>query len=188
MRTKAIFSLVFGGWLLCLTACGGALYKVTPLPTSTPPELSAHSSTELKVGAAVLDGDRSLEQFEANLPLAGVIAVDVRVANATGTIIPGGKLKYSLRDASGKTLKQLAAKKALKRVMKYYGDSFYAIAAYQRTLADYEALALPQSAPLNVQDERRGLLFFEAPRNSPNGRGFTLTVSGLKAPLDVQMP
>ncbi|MBL8166554.1 MAG: hypothetical protein JNJ50_00275 [Acidobacteria bacterium] len=161
---------------------------MTPLPTSTPPELSAHSSTELKVGATVLDGDRSLEQFEANLPLAGVIAVDVRVANATGTIIPGGKLKYSLRDASGKTLKQLAAKKALKRVMKYYGDSFYAIAAYQRTLADYEALALPQSAPLNVQDERRGLLFFEAPRNSPNGRGFTLTVSGLKAPLDVQMP
>ena len=87
-------------------ACGGQLYKVAPLPASRPPEISANSPigsptgsptgklTGLSIGAAVLDGDRSLEQFEANLPMAGVIAVDIRLSNLSSEKIDLSTLRF----------------------------------------------------------------------------------------------
>jgi hypothetical protein len=173
--------------LLVSAACGARLYKVAPLPAATPPEFSSNSANGFNVGAVVLDGDQSLERFEANLPLAGVIAVDLRLANNTAAMVGANALKFELRDSSGAKLKQLAPKKALSAVMKFYGDGFYAKSAHRRTIDDYESVGLKTDAPIAPQEERRGYVFFRTQRNTTNVNGLTLSVTGMSAPINLRL-
>src|SRR5215468_3930941 len=170
-----------------LAACGGKLYKVAPLPAGAPPEISTSNVGGLNIGAVALDGQQSYERFEANLPLAGVIAVDVKMINMSDTTIITRSLKFELRDGAGAQLKQFAPKKALGAVMKYYGDKFYAKAAYQRTLEDYELVALKQDSVIEPEGELRGIVFFQTKRETTSVDGLILSVAGLTAPVNLQL-
>jgi hypothetical protein len=141
----------------------------------------------LDVGASALDGERSYERFEANLPLAGVIAVDVRMVNNSETRITTNSLRFELRDPSGAEFKRIAPKKALSAVMKYYGDRFYAKVAYRRTLEDYESVALKQGSAIEPEGELRGIVFFQTKREMAGVDGLILSVAGLSAPVNVQL-
>lgn len=141
----------------------------------------------LDIGAVALDGERSYERFEANLPLAGVIAVDVRMVNKSEGPIMMNSLRFELRNAAGAALKRLTPKKALGVVMKYYGDRFYAKVAYRRTLEDYESIALKQGAAIEPEGEIRGIVFFQTQRETRSVDGFILSVAGLAAPVNVQL-
>lgn len=141
----------------------------------------------MDVGAAALDGERSYERFEANLPLAGVIAVDVRMVNNSETRITTNSLRFELRDPSGAEFKRIAPKKALSAVMKYYGDRFYAKVAYRRTLEDYESVALKQGSAIEPDGELRGIVFFQTKRETAGVDGLILSVAGLSAPVNVQL-
>ncbi|MBO0725471.1 MAG: hypothetical protein J2P52_07715 [Blastocatellia bacterium] len=185
-RTTAITVLI-GSILPVLAACGGRLYKVAPLPASAPPEISVGKSGGLDIGAIALDGERSYERFEANLPLAGVIAVDVRMINKSESTIMTNSLRFELRNASGVALKRIAPKKALGVVMKYYGDKFYAKVAYQRTLEDYESVSLKQGSSIAPEGEIRGIVFFQAKRETTSVDGLILSVAGLTTPINVQL-
>jgi hypothetical protein len=173
--------------LLIFAACGGRLYKVAPLPASAPPEVSNSGSGGLNIGAVVLDGEASYERFEANLPLAGVIAVDVRMINKSDATIRSASLRFDLRDADGANFKQLAPKKALGAVMKYYGNGFYAKAAYRRTLEDYESVALKQNSEIEPGGELRGIVFFQTKHETKSVDGLTLSVAGLAEPVNLQL-
>ncbi|MGH9754888.1 MAG: hypothetical protein ACREA2_19090 [Blastocatellia bacterium] len=146
-----------------------------------------NNSGGLDIGAVALDGERSYERFEANLPLAGVIAVDVRMINKSEATIMANSLKFELRDASGVALKRIAPKKALGAVMKYYGDKFYAKVAYRRTLDDYESVALKQGSAIEPEEELRGIVFFQTKRETASVEGLILSVAGLTAPVNVQL-
>jgi hypothetical protein len=187
MRQRTTVIVLLGSLLPVVAACGGRLYKVAPLPSSAPPEISTSKGAGLDIGAVALDGERSYERFEANLPLAGVIAVDVRLVNKSEAPIMTGSLKFELRNADGAPLKRLAPKKALGAVMKYYGDRFYAKVAYRRTLEDYESVALKQGAAIEPEAELRGIVFFQTQRETTSVDGFILSVDGLNAPVNVQL-
>jgi len=187
MSNRKIINASLYFCLLVSVACGARLYKVAPLPTTTPPEFSSSSANGFSVGAVVLDGDQSFERFEANLLLAGVIAVDVRVANNTAETIGANAISFELRDSSGVKLKRIAPKKALGAVMKYYGDSFYAKSARQRTRDDYESVALKTATPIAPREERRGIIFFQTQRNTTNVNGLTLSITGLSSPINLQL-
>ncbi len=176
MNKRACFHLLFG--CLLLTGCGGRLYNVAPLPSTPAPEVTTGEAAGLKVGAVVIDGDEALERFSANLPLAGVIAVDVKLANRTGGLVEVDRLRFELQDRSGRSLRSLAPRAALKAVMKYYGNSFYTLAARQRTREDYDALALDKLVAMAAQEERRGMLFYETPRGTAEVSGMTLRITG----------
>ncbi|MGH9856003.1 MAG: hypothetical protein ACREBD_39715 [Blastocatellia bacterium] len=178
---------MFGSLLPILAACGGRLYKVAPLPASAPPGISTSNAGGLNIGAVALDGERSYERFEANLPLAGVVAVDVRMTNRSDVTIRSASLRFDLRDAAGAMLKRLAPKKALGSVMKYYGNSFYAKAAYRRTLEDYESVALKQESEIEPGGELRGIVFFQTKRETQSVDGLILSVAGLSAPVNLQL-
>lgn len=186
MLDKTISAALPISLLLTFAACGGRLYKVAPLPASAPPEIST-SASGLNVGAVALDGDQSYERFEANLPLAGVIAVDVRMANKSDAAIRTNSLRFDLRDAAGASLKHLAPKKALGAVMKYYGNGFYAKAAYSRTLEDYESVALKQTGEIEPGGELRGIVFFQTKRETKNVDGLVLSIAGLPAPVSLPL-
>jgi len=185
-RVKAL-TVLLTSLLPALAACGGRLYKVAPLPASVPPEISMGNSVGLDVGAVALDGEQSYERFEANLPLAGVIAVDVRMINKSEATITTNSLRFELRNPSGVALKRIVPKKALGAVMKYYGDKFYAKIAYQRTLEDYESVALKQGGAIEPEGEIRGVVFFQTKRETTSVDGLILSVAGLNAPVNVQL-
>ncbi|MFN0084465.1 MAG: hypothetical protein ACKVX9_03675 [Blastocatellia bacterium] len=166
--------------LLCLllAGCGGRLYNVAPLPSASAPEATTGAAAGLNVGAMALEGDEALERFSANLPLAGVIAVDVRLINRTSGAVDLDRLGFELRDGSGRGRKPLAPRAALKVVMKYYGNSFYTLAARERTREDYDAVSLDRRGALAAGEERRGILFYQAPRGTTGLGGMTLAITG----------
>ena len=177
---------LFAVCLLALSACGGQLYKVATPAKVAPPPLTA-ADNELSVAAKVLTGDESLAQFDANLLLAGIVAVDVRLANRTATAIPLNTLRWDLNDGGRTLFKLLPPKKALKRVMEYYGNTVYRADAYQNTYDSYERLALPLATNLEASAEMRGFLFFESKYEATGLTGLTLTVSGSGTPLQVKL-
>jgi hypothetical protein len=169
--------------LIMIAGCGGQLYKVAPLPASTSPKISTGNAAGLNIGATVLEGDRSVEQFEANLPLAGVIAIDVKLINQSSGLISAKRLKFELNDE--KRFKQIQPKKALSRVIDFYGDSFYRVDARKRTQESYEAIALKLEGAIVPGETRRGFLFFETDMKTLDG--LTLTVTGVGAPISVNV-
>lgn len=187
MFRNGIISFVLGLCLTALSGCGGQLYTVAPLPSVVPPDPSANVVDGFNVLATVIDGDQSLERFEANLPLAGVVAVDVQLINRTAAAINVNSLKFHLKDAGGQSLQEIEPKRALKQVMKYYGDGFYRLDARQRTIESYEAVTLPLILAIAPQEERRGILFFQIQRNTVKPSGLTLSVSGSKTPVNVKL-
>jgi hypothetical protein len=186
LHRSPVLIILLTSLLTVIAACGGRLYKVAPLPASVPPEISMGKGG-LDVGAAALDGELSYERFEANLPLAGVIAVDVRLVNNSEATIMTNSLRFELRDPSGAELKRIAPKKALSAVMKYYGDKFYAKVAYRRTLEDYESVALKQGSAIEPEREIRGIVFFQTRRETAGVDGLILSVAGLSAPVNVRL-
>ncbi len=187
MLHKMIVIVLLGFFLSISAGCGGRLYKVAPLPLGAAPEISTANAGGLNIGAVALDGQQAYERFEANLPLAGVIAVDVRMVNRSDTTIITNSLRFELRDAAGAPLKLLAPKKALRGVMKYYGDRFYAKVAYQRTLEGYESVALKRESAIEPNEELRGIVFFQTKRETTSVDGLILSVAGLTTPVNIQL-
>ena len=163
--------------LSLFSGCGGQLYRVAPAPKVAAP-VSPDEVKNLPLSARLLTGDELLEQFDANLWLAGVVVVDARIANrnaAAQTVV------FALQDAAGVSLKPLLPKEALQRVMKFYGNLLYAKAAYANTLAQYEALACPSSFTLEPQAERRGFLYFSStPKATPKATKDAAKLGGLR--------
>ena len=181
---RKVFVSMFA--LLALSACSGQLYKVATPPQSPPPPLTA-DVTGLSAAAKTINGDEAMKQFDANLLLAGLVAVDVRLANHTAEPVQFTLLRPALHDSGNALFKLLTPKQALKRVMRYYGNRLYAKAAYAQTLADYEALALPLTATLAPQEERRGFLFFETKADATTLTGLTLALNGLPTPITLKL-
>ncbi len=186
MFRHSIMSLLLYLALLVLIGCGGKLYNVSPLPSDASVNLPAGDDA-LVISAAILDGDESLERCDANLPLAGVIAIEVQLANRTATAISINSFKFELRDESGKKLKRLESKKALKRVMKYYGNGFYRLDARQQTIESYEAISLPLNSSIAPQQQLRGFLFYETQFNRTSISGLTFSASSTAKTLNVKI-
>ena len=178
-----------------LVGCGGALYRVAPLPAG--PALSSHSLGEaegaatLQVGAAYYDGDESLRQFEANLPLAGVLAVEVHLLNRGGKSAELPAMKIELRGTRGErssALPSLTGDKALRRVLRAYGNRLYTIESHRVTLARYREIELPLTGELSPGEERRGVLFFAIPPQAPLEETYTATVALGERKVEIPLP
>jgi hypothetical protein len=165
--------------LLLFSGCSGQLYRVAPAPKAPVP-VSPDETKDSPLAARLLTGDELLEQFDANLLLAGVVVIDARIANRT---VVGQTVAFALQDAAGASLKPLSPKQALQRVMKFYGNLLFAKAAYANTLAQYEALAFPLSFTLEPQAERRGFLYFTSTTAATKG-GLRLTAAGASINLN----
>jgi hypothetical protein len=181
----AAFYFVLSIMPIALGGCGGALYQVAPAPTTAPPEISSNNADGLNVGAVALNGDQSIEQFEANLPLAGVIAVDLRVINNSSAPIQTEKLRFELLEAAGAKFKLIKPRKALDRVMKFYGNSFYTLEARRLTRESYDSLGWKNIGLIEPQADRRGFLFFEAKRETSNLSGLSLSITGEGSPFTI---
>lgn len=161
---------------LFLSACSVPLYKVAPIPKNTTIEAGQTATNNgLTVTASALtEDDKAFERFDSNLPLAGILVVDIQVANRSAQSIKS--LKFELQDATGKSVSYLEPKKALKAIMKFEGVRMYTIEGRQQTLEQLQAMALPKKLSLGSQEEKRGVLFFHAKQDVAKNKAFTLLI------------
>jgi hypothetical protein len=174
--------------LFGLSGCG-APFKVAPLPKTPSADFATEAAPGgLAVSGALLkDEERSFAQFDANLPLAGIIAVEVQLTNRGSEPVPARALKFELHDAAGTNFKRLEPKKALERLMKFYGKGSYVKDGYRQTREGFESLTLPLTSPLAHQEERRGFLFFEAKGDVAGLSGLTLSITGGASPIKLKL-
>jgi hypothetical protein len=165
------------------SACSVPLYKVAPLPQNAPVAAGQTATANaLEVTASALkEDDEAFDRFNANLPLAGLLVVDVKLVNRSAA--PLGTLKFALEDATGKRFSPLDAKQQLKQMMKFDGVRLYAITGREETLEQLQAMALPKKLTLGAQEERRGVLFFHVKQDVLRLQGPRLLVQGSKPPL-----
>ena len=188
-RRAAGLSLVIACVALLWTGCG-RLYEVAPLVKTDQLSTGSGILGDLEIGVSGFDGDRALEQFEGNLPMAGVLAVEVRVKNQGPESVRLTELGFTIIDKDGQRPPVLRPEKALQRVMKFYGNRIYQVYAHQETVESYQRIALRQTGDLASREEIQGILFFAVPRQAPLRDGFMLQVrrSGQTVDLAITAP
>jgi hypothetical protein len=183
--------MVLGGIVAIAGGCG-QLYRVTPLPRVGGEDgkigVEMGRLAGLSISAVALDGDRTLEHFEGNLPMAGVLAIEVRVRNQGTTALPMESIRFGVDDAGAKRCSPLRPEKALRRVMKFYGNRIYQIEAHLETVAAYQRMEMRQTGEIAAGEELHGLLFFEIVRQAPLTGGYSLVVSHAGESVRIRLP
>lgn len=185
-----------GVWLLLLavafvSSCGGSLYKVKPVveaPVSTATGTAEAGGIRVRAVPLVMD-EESQELFEANLLLAGLLPVRVEINNESAAALSFKRVRFRLRDASGKEWKYRKPKEAVSRILDANEVYLYNPNSRAAFETAFRAHALDVETPLAVNQMRRGLIFFQTPKKSPyeSQRGLLLTVEGLPQPLELRL-
>jgi hypothetical protein len=185
---RSISRLCLGILLLASAGCATPLFSVAPVPASMPPDRAEIKTPGgIAVEASVVSALQSQDQFDANLPLAGIIAIEARFINQTSQPIIPGKLGLDLKSSSGTSYSSLKASAALKRLMKFYGNSFYFMESYRRTRESFDAVGLPLDRTIVPGADAHGFLFFKAPSRSGDLTGLVLTIKHGGAPAALKL-
>ncbi len=165
-----------------LPACGGKPFNVKTSPDIPPPEYAVKAAAgELTVqAAAVTDEDFLYETFDANLILAGVLPVRIKIANAAQEPVDLKKARFEIR-AAGRAYKAINAKSAFKKLISYYGITTYSKLGYKESQTDFASHALDLELPLAAGESRQGMLFFQVPVEAAQAAGLTLVARRLDA-------
>ncbi|PYT08656.1 MAG: hypothetical protein DMF60_04290 [Acidobacteria bacterium] len=132
---------------------------------------------------ALTDEDFLYDTFDANLLLAGVLAVRVALTNSGEGNVDLKEARFEVRATAGTSFKAVTERQAFKRLISYYEISTYNKAGYKDSLEAFSAYGLDTRTPLAGGQSRQGLLFFSMPSEAAQGGGLTLVVNRLeKAP------
>jgi hypothetical protein len=169
--------------LIYLTGCGGKPFNVQPRPTA-PDEISGEGSevNGLAVKAeAVTDENFLYDTFDANLILAGILPVRVKVTNSRAEPFEIKRARFEVRSQGNRVYEAIRADRAYKRLMSYYGKSTYSKRGYRTSRSDFASYALNISEPLGAEESRQGILFFPVPDDEIRNGGLTLVARRLNA-------
>jgi hypothetical protein len=168
---------------VAISGCGGKPFNVKPRVDSPHAPLSSKAQTGgLTVEAeGVTDEDYLYETFDANLVLAGVLAVRVRLTNGSQEPVDLRKSRFEVRAPTGNRYKSIEARRAYKLVVSYYEITTYSKDGYKQSQADFSSHALDTKARLGAGESRQGILFFPVPDQVIREDGFTLVGERLDA-------
>jgi hypothetical protein len=176
------------GVCLGLASCGGALYKVKPkidAPVTGGREASAGGFSVRAV--PLLVDEESQELFEANLPLAGLLPVRLEISNESGAALSFKRVRFQLRDSDGRVWKMRSPKQAVSRILTDNEIYLYNPNSRKKFEEAISEHGFDLGLPLETGKQRRGIIFFQTPKqeslNSP--RGLVLTIEGLPQPVEV---
>lgn len=173
---KALLTVLF---CLSLTACTSPLYSVAPIPKEHARDEVATTETGLEVGAAMVTEERAFKDLDANLPLAGIVGIDLRLANRSQNAFrPGIRLRANERD-----WKPVSPKHALSRVMKYYGVRFYGKESFRQTREAYGNVSFNLDNEIKPGEERRGIVFFDLKTPATNINSVVIEIKGADKPI-----
>jgi hypothetical protein len=175
-RLSSIACLAFCLTLILLAGCGGKPFDVktqVALPAIADAPVAESQGVRMQA-AAVRDEDFLLETFDANLILAGILPVNVAITNQTAQPLDLHKARFEVRAIDGHSYQAAEAKRAFKRLIKYYEISTYSKPAYKKSQEDFAAYALDATRPLAIGESRQGMLFFIVPDGVVQASGLKL--------------
>jgi hypothetical protein len=128
----------------------------------------------------ITDEDYLYDNFDANLILAGVYPVSLKVTNSGAEVLELKRARFEIRSETGKRFGVSDARRAYKRLISYYEISLYSKNGYKRSLDDFSSHAFDLKAPLGPGESRQGILFFAVPATDSAGSDFTLVSSRIR--------
>lgn len=152
--------LIVGSVIAC-----GPPFKVPKLNRVSSAVQTARASTHnlmLEAGA-ILDEDTYFQDFDANLFLAGLLAVEVRIRNDADEPANLRRSTWRLSASSSIVFDHVSPKSALDRLYRYYGVRTYSKRGRKAFEERFQAVGLDTAAHLPPGEERHGLLFFVFP-------------------------
>ncbi|MDX6695011.1 MAG: hypothetical protein QOF02_2614 [Blastocatellia bacterium] len=172
-------------------ACGGSLYKVKPVveaPVTAPTGAASAGGFQLRA-APLLTDEESQQLFEANLLLAGLLPVRVEMTNESGASLLFKRVRFRLRDQSGKEWKYRTARQAVARILDSNQVYLYNPNSRAAFETAFRAHTFDTGEPLAASQSRRGLLFFQTPKKEAveSPRSLVLVVEGLPQPLELKL-
>lgn len=178
---------------IAFTGCAGSLFKVKPTLDLPPLAATARSASAGGVNvrvAPLFTDEETQELFEANLPLAGVLAVRLELAFESGVPIEIKKARFRVRDAQGREWKLLTPKAAVSRILSANEVYAYNPNSRKQFEKEFSSYAIDLKTPLTSSDNRRqGFLFFQSPKNEPleSNSGLTLHIERLPQPVEIKL-
>lgn len=174
----AALSLAF---VFLITGCGGKPFNVKTRPDPPPVARGpvAESQGVSFQAEALTDEDYLYEIFDANLIMAGILPVRVKIENSNAEALNLKRVRFEV-GSNGRPLKMIDAGRAYKRLISYYGISTYTKAGYRESKETFSSYALNVAAPLAPGETRQGIIFFPASDDLIRQGGLRLLVSKLK--------
>ena len=174
--------------LMILSAFGligcGKPFEVKPRTTVQPPPSMNYAAT-VEVngltfsGELMKDEDYLYDTFDGNLILAGILPVRVKLQNASTEKVEVKDAKFTLLDATNHAFKIMDGEKAYKQLRKYYAIKIYNKSGNNEAKKDFSSYELDRKKPLNSNEIREGLLFFQVPNYVINTSKFRLLAKKL---------
>jgi hypothetical protein len=174
---------VAAGVLATICGCGGKPFNVRPHPSL--PERAYNTKIEsggLTIQAdALTDEDLLYEIFDANLVLAGVLPVRIKLINGRDEEFRIKKARFEVKSEGGAVFKPIEPKRAYRQLVSYYGITLYRKDAYRESQQDFASHALDTVKTLSIGEVREGIIFFAAPGEISAIGNLTLVASRLNA-------
>ncbi len=176
----------FAGFaVLSLAGCGGKPFNVKPRPEVPQAEISSGDQTQIdgvRIQAEpVTDEDFLYATFDANLILAGLLPVRVKLTNESQESISLNKAKFRIKTSGGKEFKSKDARSAYKQLISFYDISTYTKSGYRQAREDFASYALDTKSPLESGESRQGMIFFKVLPETAGESGLALSVERLNA-------
>jgi hypothetical protein len=167
--------------LMTLAGCGGKPFNVKARPDTPPPLNGARveGAGFIIEAEPVTDEDHLYDTFDANLILAGVLPVHVKLTNGAQDSIDTAKAKFEIRAGPKQSYKAIAPRDAYKKLISYYEISTYSKSGYKESRDDFASHALDMTRPLAAGESRQGLVFFAVPAEVARQAGLTLVARRL---------
>jgi hypothetical protein len=174
--------------LAILCAACGKPFNVKPKPAVIDSKATARvtlkavgESQGIAIQAeAITDEDYLYDTFEANLILAGVLPVQLKLTNNGASTAELKRAKLEIK-ALNKNYKMLDSHKAYKRLMSFYGISIYNKHGHKESRADFDTHAFELKKPLAAGESREGLIYFAVPNEVIKGGSLNLLARKLSA-------
>ncbi|HEU4390155.1 MAG TPA: hypothetical protein VFV34_20305 [Blastocatellia bacterium] len=110
---------------------------------------------------AIRDENLIHDTFDANLIMADVLPVQLRIENHNASPLSVKGFKLELQDESGHDRKRLSARATFKRLVSYYEMTTYNKYGYKRSQEDLVSYEFDWDEPIGAGAGRSGLLFFQ---------------------------
>ena len=175
------------------TSCASSLFKVKPAielpPLSGNLKTASAGGVNVRV-APLMSDEESQELFESNLPLGGVLPLRLEMVFESGVAVEMKKVRFRLRDGTGREWKYLPTKAAISRILKANDVYLYNPNSRKQFEKEFTAYAIELKDPLSSSDRsRQGFLFFQTPKGEPveTPRGLVLQIDHLPQPVEIRI-
>lgn len=169
-------SLIFLLGLAC-----GPVFQVKPRPTVDLPEINNKTAnSNFILEAAILSEDKAVEIFDANLFLAGIIPLEVKLTNQIQNSVKFSEKDFTLLDSQGRSFRCIKDKDVINKLLDYYKIKAYNPYSHDKLKENFFTYSLSLKESFSPNETRQGLLYFKMGKEKTLGQGLKLSFKNKK--------